>query len=213
MRTARDAARARGVAHRFSVRAAFVVDASGPRGFLSRALNIPEQGFDGYPVDAGALFAFHRRRPLRRHARLRTFAPSHPRTLASRIPSTMPRSITYSTADGCGCSGSATVSPVPASPSPIRSRSELRLSEGEPAWRRFLAQASRRSPRSSRRHGRFASSRGCRASPTERAGRAGEGWAMLPSAAAFIDPLFSTGIPLTLLGIERLAETWRRGGS
>jgi FADH2 O2-dependent halogenase len=35
---------------------------------------------------------------------------------------------------------------------------------------------------------------------------AGDGWAMLPSAAAFIDPLFSTGIPLTLLGIERLAR-------
>ncbi len=33
---------------------------------------------------------------------------------------------------------------------------------------------------------------------------AGTGWAMLPSAAAFIDPLFSTGFPLTLLGIERL---------
>jgi FADH2 O2-dependent halogenase len=29
---------------------------------------------------------------------------------------------------------------------------------------------------------------------------------MLPSAAAFVDPLFSTGIPLTLLGIERLAQ-------
>jgi FADH2 O2-dependent halogenase len=42
---------------------------------------------------------------------------------------------------------------------------------------------------------------------------AGEGWAMLPSAAGFIDPLFSTGIPLTLLGIERLASAWRRGGS
>jgi len=40
----------------------------------------------------------------------------------------------------------------------------------------------------------------------------GAGWAMLPSAAGFIDPLFSTGIPLTLLGIERLGkvlgETW-----
>ena len=44
---------------------------------------------------------------------------------------------------------------------------------------------------------------------------------MLPSAAAFIDPLFSTGIPLTLLGIERLARILeggslvdgRRGGS
>ncbi len=29
---------------------------------------------------------------------------------------------------------------------------------------------------------------------------------MLPSAAAFVDPLFSTGIPLTLLGIERIAR-------
>ena len=41
---------------------------------------------------------------------------------------------------------------------------------------------------------------------------AGPGWVMLPSAAAFLDPLFSTGIPLTLLGIERiakiLAESW-----
>jgi len=35
---------------------------------------------------------------------------------------------------------------------------------------------------------------------------------MLPSAAGFIDPMFSTGIPLTLLGIERigriLSESW-----
>jgi len=40
----------------------------------------------------------------------------------------------------------------------------------------------------------------------------GRGWALLPSAAAFVDPLFSTGMPLTLLGIERLGrildETW-----
>ncbi len=35
---------------------------------------------------------------------------------------------------------------------------------------------------------------------------AGAGWAMLPSASGFIDPLFSTGIPLTLLGIERLGR-------
>lgn len=32
-------------------------------------------------------------------------------------------------------------------------------------------------------------------------------WAMLPSAAGFIDPLLSTGFPLTLLGIGRMAET------
>ena len=34
---------------------------------------------------------------------------------------------------------------------------------------------------------------------------------MLPSAAAFVDPLFSTGFPLTLLGIERLARLLERG--
>jgi FADH2 O2-dependent halogenase len=31
------------------VRARFVIDASGPRGFLSRAMGIAERGFDGYP--------------------------------------------------------------------------------------------------------------------------------------------------------------------
>jgi FADH2 O2-dependent halogenase len=35
---------------------------------------------------------------------------------------------------------------------------------------------------------------------------AGPGWALLPGAAAFVDPLLSTGFPLTLLGIHRLAE-------
>jgi len=34
----------------------------------------------------------------------------------------------------------------------------------------------------------------------------GKSWAMLPSAAGFVDPLLSTGFPLTLLGIARLAE-------
>ena len=30
-------------------------------------------------------------------------------------------------------------------------------------------------------------------------------WAMLPSAAGFVDPMLSTGFPLTLLGVERMA--------
>ena len=38
---------------------------------------------------------------------------------------------------------------------------------------------------------------------------AGPGWAMLPSAAAFVDPLLSTGFPLTLLGLERLGDAMR----
>jgi len=40
---------------------------------------------------------------------------------------------------------------------------------------------------------------------------AGPRWALLPSAAAFVDPLFSTGFPLTLLGVERLAALLESG--
>src|SRR5439155_18882088 len=36
-----------------------------------------------------------------------------------------------------------------------------------------------------------------------------ERWTMLPHTAGFVDPLLSTGFPLNLLGIERLAETFR----
>jgi FADH2 O2-dependent halogenase len=35
---------------------------------------------------------------------------------------------------------------------------------------------------------------------------AGSSWALLPSAAGVIDPLLSTGFPLTLLGIVRLVD-------
>src|SRR6202000_2912907 len=35
---------------------------------------------------------------------------------------------------------------------------------------------------------------------------AGRRWAMLPSAAAFVDPLLSTGFPLNLLGVAVLRE-------
>jgi FADH2 O2-dependent halogenase len=39
---------------------------------------------------------------------------------------------------------------------------------------------------------------------------AGERWVLLPSAAGFVDPLLSTGIPLTLLGVSRIAEIVER---
>jgi len=82
---------------------------------------------------------------------------------------------------------------------------DLRLADGPAAWARLLARypsvaaqfAGARAIREFTWMPRLA----YRASVV-----AGERWAMLPSAAAFVDPLFSTGIPLTLLGIERLAR-------
>ena len=79
------------------------------------------------------------------------------------------------------------------------------LAEGAPAWERLLA----RLPTVERQ---FAGARAAlpfvhRANlPFRSASAAGENWALLPSAAAFVDPLLSTGFPLTLLGIARLAE-------
>ena len=82
---------------------------------------------------------------------------------------------------------------------------ELRLEEGAPAWDRLLARLpSVRAQFEGARpilpfvHAPRLAFRRARA--------AGEGWALLPSAAAFADPLLSTGFPLALLGIHRLAE-------
>ena len=38
----------------------------------------------------------------------------------------------------------------------------------------------------------------------------GEHWAMLPSAAGFVDPMLSTGFPLALLGIGRMADIFEK---
>jgi FADH2 O2-dependent halogenase len=88
---------------------------------------------------------------------------------------------------------------------------DLELADGEPAWHRLLA----RFPSVA---AQFASARPIREFTWmprlayRAATAAGERWAMLPSAAAFIDPLFSTGIPLTLLGIERLSRVIEQAG-
>jgi FADH2 O2-dependent halogenase len=42
---------------------------------------------------------------------------------------------------------------------------------------------------------------------------AGSDWALLPSAAGFVDPLLSTGFALNLLGILRLAEAFQASGA
>jgi FADH2 O2-dependent halogenase len=183
---------------RIAVRAGFVVDASGPRGFLSRALGLDDVGFHGYPrtqalfshftgvarCDAMADYAVHSPPPY----------PMDDAALHHVFDGGWMWVLRFG--NGVTSAGVAVTEELAA---------DLRLADGEPAWHRLLA----RYPSIAAQFDGAEATRPFTWMP-ELAWRAracaGRGWAMLPSAAAFIDPLFSTGIPLTLLGIERIAR-------
>jgi FADH2 O2-dependent halogenase len=192
-----------------SIRAPLVIDASGPNGFVSRMLSIPNRGLADY-LGTQALFSHFtgvaRCEDMSEYTAPVTGAPSE------EAPYAMDDAALHHVFDdgwmwvlrfgnGVTSAGIAVTD---------RLAAELKLADGKPAWHRFLtlypsiavqfsqAEPTREftwMPRLSWR--------------VERA--AGEGWAMLPSAAGFIDPLFSTGIPLTLLGIERIARILEKG--
>jgi len=185
------------------LRAGFVVDASGPRGFLSRALNIPEQGFDGYP---GTQALYSHFTDVARCDETPDFESQIPDP-GSPIPYPIDDAALHHVFDGgwmwvLRFSNGVTSAGIAVIESLA---TELRLSDGAPAWERFLARypsiAAQFADAKPIREFTWMPRVSYRASIS-----AGQGWSMLPSAAAFIDPLFSTGIPLTLLGIERIAE-------
>jgi FADH2 O2-dependent halogenase len=91
-----------------------------------------------------------------------------------------------------------------------RLAAELRLADGADAWRRLLA----RHPSVAEQFADAQPIRELTWMPRvawRASAAAGPGWVRLPSAVASIDPLFSTGIPLTLLGIERVAGALEHG--
>lgn len=182
--------------------ARFVVDASGPRGCLARLLGLDAEGFEGYP---GTQALFSHFAGVARCDEIPDYA------VDGEPPYPMDDAALHHVFDGgwmwvlrfgngVTSAGIAVVDDMAA---------ELGLADGEPAWTRFLA----RFPSIA---AQFAGSEAIREFTwmprlAWRARQAaGPGWAMLPSAAAFVDPLFSTGIPLTLLGVERLAW-WLEG--
>jgi FADH2 O2-dependent halogenase len=188
---------------RLTYRARFVVDASGPRGALSRLFALPESSFAGFPRTQ-ALFTHFRGVDL--------FAPlGVPR---GETPPYPPDDAALHHVFGGGWmwvlrfENGITSAGFAVEDAMAR---DLRLEDRDGAWQRFLDRFPSirqqfegaepvlpffRIPRLSYRCEQMA----------------GPGWAMLPSAAAFIDPLFSTGFPLTLLGIHRLGsvlhEAW-----
>lgn len=200
------------------VRARFVIDATGPRGFLSRALGTASVGFDRYPRTQ-ALFSHFVRVARCEEMGDYGFAPS---------PGISLRGSTASGSSPLGLSSP----PYPADDAALHHvfdggwmwvlrfgngvtsagvavtddlATELRLADGAPAWQRLLARypsiAAQFMDAEPIREFTWIPRLAWRAQVA-----AGPRWAMLPSSAAFVDPLFSTGIPLTLFGIERLGR-------
>jgi tetracycline 7-halogenase / FADH2 O2-dependent halogenase len=191
---------------RVRLEARLLVDASGPRGFLHRARGLPETDFEALPRTQGLYTHFE---GVRRTDEMRPFSsPEQP-------PYPVDDAALHHVFEGgwiwvLRFNNGLVSAGVAATP---RLAEELRLSDGEEAWTRLLS----RFP-TIREH--FVDARPVR--PFVYASRlpfrsgiaAGGNWVLLPSAAAFIDPLLSTGFPLTLLGINRLAriieESWGR---
>ena len=176
------------------VRARFVIDASGPRGFLQRTLGLGESSFATLPRTQ-ALFA-HFKGVQRWDASHDTSeTPPYPvddAALHHVFEGGWIWVLRFN--NGLTSAGAALTDSL---------AEEIRIADGAPAWDRLLArlpsvreQFAAATPCTPFVHSPQVSFRNTNA--------AGERWAMLPSAAGFVDPLLSTGFPLALLGVERL---------
>jgi len=182
----------------FSVRARFVVDATGPRGFLHHALALQESPLPDFPVTQ-ALFSH-----FTGVARFAEQISDHDSELP---PYPVDDAAVHHIFDGgwiwvLKLNNGITSAGVAATD---KLANRLRLSEGPAAWQRLLDLIPTLK-------NQFANSQAvqpftCMPRVSFRSSAVvGKRWALLPSAAGFVDPLLSTGFPLTLLGVSRLAK-------
>ena len=187
---------------RHIIGARLLVDASGPGGFLSRALELGAAKFPGLPETSGLYAHFT---GVRRLDAMGLVSPAeHP-------PYPVDDAAVHHVFEGgwiwvLRFNNGVTSAGVAATPALAE---ELGLLEGAAAWSRLLA-------RFPTIRDQFADAEPTMdfvhrpALPFRRRVAAGPNWILLPSAAAFVDPLLSTGFPLTLLGLERLAGAIER---
>lgn len=172
----------------------FLIDATGPRGLLHRSLGLAERTVD-YPATQSLFTHFRGVRRLDEFLSLDD-EPPYPvddAALHHVFPGGWIWVLRFN--NGITSAGVALEAGL---------AKELRLAEGKPAWQRLLdrlpsvreqfADAVECRPFVHQSKLSFFSSKVC-----------GPSWALLPSAAGFVDPLLSTGFPLTLLGVTRLA--------
>lgn len=181
-----------------AIRAKFVLDATGPRGFMHRMLALEETPLPNYP-STQALFSHF--------AGVKRLDERLSRSDSDARPYPIDDAAVHHIFDGgwiwvLHFDNGITSAGVAATEEAF---SRLRLADGESAWKRLLqsipalqeqfvsAKAVR--PFTHMKHLSFLSKTIC-----------GQRWTLLPSAAGFVDPLLSTGFPLTLSGISRLGN-------
>ena len=178
------------------ISARFVVDASGPRGFLQKALGTGEAPLRWLPPTQGLYTHFEDVGLWERVAPPEAPPPYPPDVAALHhvFPGGWIWVLRFN--NGITSAGAALTDPLAA---------RVGAADGAAAWERLLAElpSVRDQFRGSRAALPFVHSP--RVAFRTRV-VCGDNWALLPSAAGVIDPLLSTGFPLTLLGISRLLD-------
>ncbi len=182
-------------------RAKFLIDATGPRGYLQRALNLGEEALPALPKTQALYTHFEK---VCRLDELEVFDnnstpyPADDAALHHVFDGGWMWVLHFN--NGLTSAGIAARDEF---------ANELNFADGTAAWQKILE-------RFPTIQAQFENARPVL--PFVHAPRlafcsdqiVGEKWAMLPSAAGFVDPLLSTGFPLTLLGIMRLGGDARK---
>ncbi|MEO6994757.1 MAG: tryptophan 7-halogenase, partial [Lacunisphaera sp.] len=186
----------------FDLKAGFVIDASGPRGFLHRTLLLPEKPVAGFPPTQALYAHFTDVAPLPDW-----FSPGQP-------PYPPEQAAVHHIFDGGWIwvlkFNNGITSAGVAATDPVADRLQLRT--GESGWKKLLRELPSLADC-------FAPARAVTPfcwQPRvafQSAAITGRHWALLPSAVAVVDPLLSTGFPLALLGVQRLGRLLRATGA
>jgi len=179
-------------------RARFVVDATGPRGFLHRALALEEAALPDLPATESLYSHFTgvgrlEDGPFRRCDSEPPY-PIDDAAVHHVFPGGWIWVLHFN--NGWTSAGVAATSKIAA---------QFRFVEGAQAWNRLLDEIPALKAQFADAHAERPFTHMPRLAFRSSA-VAGERWTMLPSAAGFVDPLLSTGFPLTLLGVSRLAQ-------